>query len=58
MITSASVKNLEMKTAKLNVYKKVLQEVFEKFIGAKEFIKNKIIKICCDKKLSAEEVNL
>ena len=58
MITSSSVKNMEMNTAKLNVYKKVLQEVFEKFIGAKEFIKNKIIEICCDKKLSAEEVNL
>ena len=31
---------------KLNVYKKVLQEVCEKFDGAEEFIKDKIEEIC------------
>ena len=45
-----------MNTAKLNVHKKVLQEVCEKFIGAKEFIKDKIEEICCNEKLSVEDV--
>ena len=48
---------IEMNTAKLNVHKKVLQEVCEKFIGAKEFIKDKIEEICCNEKLSVEDVN-
>ena len=30
-----------MNSAKLNVYKKVIQEVCEKFDGAEEFIKKK-----------------
>ena len=45
-----------MNTAKLNVHKKVLQEVCEKLIGAKEFIKDKIEEICCNEKLSVEDV--
>ena len=35
-----------MNNAKLNVYKKALQEVCEKFDGAKEFIRDKIEEIC------------
>ena len=45
-----------MNSAKLNVYRKVLQEIWEKFDGAEEFIRDRIQEICCNKKLSAEEV--
>ena len=45
-----------MNSAKLNVYRKVLQEIWEKFDGAEQFIRDRIQKICCNKKLSAEEV--
>lgn len=43
-----------MNSAKLNVHRKVLQEVWEKFDGADEFIRDGIQEICCNKKLSAE----
>ena len=57
MITS--VLDVKMNTAKLNVYKKVLQEVCKNFVGAKEFIRDKIEDICCNEQLlSVEEVNL
>ena len=46
-----------MNTTKLNVHKKVLQEVCENFDGAEGFIKDKIEYICCNEKLSLEEVN-
>ena len=45
-----------MNSAKLDVYKKILQEVCEKFHGAEEFIKDKIEEICCNEKLSVEEL--
>ena len=45
-----------MNSAKLNIYEKVLQGLCEKFDGAEEFIKDKIEGICCNEKLSAEEV--
>ena len=35
----------------------VLQEVCERFIGVKEFIKDKIEEICCNEILSVEDVN-
>ena len=41
---------------KLNVYKKMLQEVCEKFDGAEGFIKENIEEICSNGKLSVEEV--
>ena len=41
---------------KLKVYKKALDEVFEKSDGAEEFIKEKIEEICFQGKLSGEEV--
>ena len=47
-----------MNTTKLNVHKKVLQEVCENFGGAEGFIKDKIEYICSNEKLSLEEVNL
>ena len=40
-----------MNSAKLNVYRKVLQEIWEKFDGAEEFIRDRIQEICCNKKL-------
>ena len=43
-----------MNNAKLNVYKKVLQEVYEEFDGAK--IKDKIEEIYSNEKLSVEKV--
>ena len=45
-----------MTNTKLDVYKIVLQEVFEKFNGTEEYIKKKINELCNKKKLSAEEV--
>ena len=46
-----------MNNTKLNVYKKVLQEVCEKFNGAENFIKEKIEELCCSNGiLSVEEV--
>ena len=57
MITS--VLDVKMNTAKLNVYKKVLQEVCKNFVGAEEFIRDKVEDICCNEQLlSVEEVNL
>ena len=47
-----------MSSAKLNVYKKVLQEISKKSDRAKEFIRYKIEEICCNEKLLVEEVNL
>ena len=41
---------------KLNVYKKVLQEICEKVDGAEEYITDKIEEICCNERLSVEEV--
>ena len=43
-----------MNTAKLYVYKKALQEVWQNFVGAEEFIRDKIEEICCNEKLSVE----
>ena len=43
-----------MNNAKLNVYKKVLQEVYEEFDGAK--IEDKIEEIYSNEKLSVEKV--
>ena len=45
-----------MNNAKVNVYKKVIHEVCEKFDGAKEFIRDKIEEISSNEKLSVEEV--
>ena len=45
-----------MNNAKLNVYKKVLHEVYEKFDGVKEFVKDKTEEIFINEKLSEEEV--
>ena len=45
-----------MSNAKLNVYKRVLQEVCEKFDAAKEFLRDKIEEISSNEKLSLEEV--
>ena len=55
-MTSALVNKVNMNNAKPNVYKKVLQEVCQNFIRAKEFIRDKIEEICCNEKLSVEEV--
>ena len=45
-----------MNNAKLNFYKKVLQEDFQSFPGAEDFIRDKIDEICSNEKLSVEEV--
>ena len=47
---------LKINKTKLNVYKTVLHEVCENFDGAEEFINQKIEEICCQEKLSVEEV--
>ena len=45
-----------MSITKLNVYKKVLQEVCEKFSGAEQYVKERIEVLCSKSKLSAEEI--
>ena len=45
-----------MSNTKLNIYKKVLQEVSEKFNGAEQYIKGRIEVLCSESKLSVEEV--
>ena len=45
-----------MKNTKLNVYKKVLQEVCENFNGAEVYIRERIQELCSNGKLSVEEV--
>ena len=47
----------KINNTKLNVYKKVLQEVCEKFNVAEEFIRERIEELCTNGKLSVEEVN-
>ena len=42
--------------AKLNIYKKALQEVCEKFDGAKEFTRDKIEEICSNQNLYVDAV--
>ena len=44
-----------MNNTKINIYKKVLQEVCEKF-DAEAFVRERIEELCNEKKLSAEEV--
>ena len=44
-----------MNNTKINIYKKVLQEVCEKFSDAKGFVRERIEELCCEK-ISTEEV--
>ena len=55
MTTSALVK-ANMNNTKLNIYKKVWQEVCEKFNDAEAFVKEGVVELCNVKKLSTEEV--
>ena len=45
-----------MNNTKINVYKKVLQELCEKFKGGKGYIKERIEELFSKNKLSVEEV--
>ena len=45
-----------MNNTKIIIYKKVLQEVCEKFNDVEAFVKERIEELCNEKKLSAEEV--
>ena len=45
-----------MNNLKINVYKKVLQELCEKFNGAAAYIKKGIEELCSENKFSVEEV--
>ena len=47
-----------MNNTKINIYKKVLQEVCEKFNDAEAFVRERIEELCNKKKISTEEVNL
>ena len=46
-----------MNNTKINIYKKVLQEVCEKFNNADDFVRERTEELCNKKKLSAEEVS-
>ena len=46
----------KMNNVKISVYKKVLQELYEKFNGAEAYIKERIEELCSENKLSVEEV--
>ena len=54
--TSALLNKVNMNNAKLNVCKKVLQELCEKFNRVEEFIKDKIEEIFCNENSSVEDV--
>ena len=45
-----------MNNTKLNVYRKVLKKVWEKFNGAEVNIREKIEELCSESKLSVEEI--
>ena len=45
-----------MSNTKLNVYKKGLQKVCEKFNGAEQYIKERIEEFCSESKLLVDEV--
>ena len=45
-----------MNHTKISIYKKVLQEVCEKFNDPEAFVGERIEELCNEKKLSAEEV--
>ena len=47
---------VNVSNTKLNVYKKVLQEVCEKSNGAEQYIKEKTEVLCSENKLLAEEI--
>ena len=47
-----------MNNKKINIYKKVLQEVYEKFNNAEAFVRERIEEPCSKKNLSTEEVTL
>ena len=44
-----------MNNAKINVYKKVIQEVCEKLNGAEQCIKERMEELCSESKLSIDE---
>ena len=46
-----------MSDTKLNVYKKVLQDVCEKFNGAEQYIKERNDELCSESKLSIDQVS-
>ena len=45
-----------MNSTKINIYKIVLQEVWERLNGTEQYIKERIEQLCNEKKLSREEV--
>ena len=45
-----------MNNIKMKIYKRVLQEISEKYIEAEDFINKRIEEVCSQEKLSAEEV--
>ena len=49
-------KEAKMNNTKITLYKKVLQELYEKFNGAETYIKERIEELCSENKLSVEEV--
>ena len=48
---------MNLKT-KINIYRKVIEEVSNKYEGAGEFIQNKIKELCSEHGISTEEVRL
>ena len=47
---------VNMNSTRIIIYKKVLQEVCEKFNDVETFVEERIEELCNEKKLSAEEV--
>ena len=47
-----------MSNTKLNVYKKVLQEVCEKFNGVEQYIQERIKELYRESQLSVDEIKL
>ena len=43
---------------KINIYKKVIEEVCKEYEGVHEFISNKIYELCSEEGISTEKVRL
>ena len=50
------IREAKMNDIKINIYKKVLQKLCEKFNDAEVYIKERIEELCSEDKLSVEEV--
>ena len=56
VITSTIVKNVKMNTAKLSFTKMCFKKFVKILLGLKSLLRDKIEEMCCNEKLSVEEI--